>query len=108
MTLDPWQLRNLYYEPGTSEAARLAWDARLHEVRRCRGTGSGGAFAFQGKGKPAVCGSDDDNQDKEIVKSHAADSTRSSAITCEASWAGTAQAKISVIQCGSRSPGRQV
>ena len=42
MTLDPWQLRNLYYEPGTSEAARLAWHARLHEVRRCRGTGSGG------------------------------------------------------------------
>ncbi len=39
MAPGPWQLRNLYYEPGTSEAARLAWHARLREVRRCRGMG---------------------------------------------------------------------
>ena len=26
MALGPWQLRNLYYEPGTSEAARLGED----------------------------------------------------------------------------------
>ena len=37
MDQDPWQTDNLYYGAGVSNATRLAWHNRLHQVRGCRG-----------------------------------------------------------------------